>query len=239
MVRDLGPAGMEIAAGEYGWNAMSLRQMLAAESVDVLQADATRCGGVTGFMDVASLADAHPIPLSAHCAPSIHPHLACAARPCVTSNIFMITCASNACCSTASEHPVTDVCIRTSLVPDSVSNSKRKTRNHSKMMSDQPQLLDGPSNGGPATLVEAFPHAENAGEDRPRSHSNRNLRARSMSLLVFGTSIVSGLEVSINITGAAIPIPSCTLRFCSRACLPWQASPASAASAWRQHSFAG
>lgn len=80
-LRDRSPAGMDIAAGEYGWTAMSLQRMLAAESVDVLQADATRCGGVTGFMSVAALADAHPLPLSAHCAPSIHMHLACAARP--------------------------------------------------------------------------------------------------------------------------------------------------------------
>jgi L-alanine-DL-glutamate epimerase-like enolase superfamily enzyme len=78
---DRSPAGMDIAAGEYGWTAMSLQRMLDAEAVDVLQADATRCGGVTGFMDVAALADAHPLPLSAHCAPSIHMHLACAARP--------------------------------------------------------------------------------------------------------------------------------------------------------------
>ncbi len=80
-VRERGPAGMDIAAGEYGWTAMGLQRMLAAGAVDVLQADATRCGGVTGFMDVAALADAHPLPLSAHCAPSIHMHLACAARP--------------------------------------------------------------------------------------------------------------------------------------------------------------
>ena len=81
LLRDRSPAGMDIAAGEYGWTAMTLQRMLAAESVDVLQADATRCGGVTGFMEVAALADAHPLPLSAHCAPSIHMHLACAARP--------------------------------------------------------------------------------------------------------------------------------------------------------------
>lgn len=81
LVRDKAPGGLDIAAGEYGWTAMSLRRMLEAECVDVLQADATRCGGVTGFMDVAALAAAHPLPLSAHCAPSIHMHLGCAARP--------------------------------------------------------------------------------------------------------------------------------------------------------------
>jgi L-alanine-DL-glutamate epimerase-like enolase superfamily enzyme len=80
-IRNRAPAGMEIAAGEYGWSAMYLRKMIAAEAVDVIQCDATRCGGVSGFMDVSAIADAHLIPLSAHCAPTIHMHLACAARP--------------------------------------------------------------------------------------------------------------------------------------------------------------
>ncbi len=81
LLREQGPAGMDIAAGEYGWTAMYLRRMIDAEAVDVIQADATRCGGVTGFMDAVALADAHPLPISAHCGPSIHMHLACAARP--------------------------------------------------------------------------------------------------------------------------------------------------------------
>ena len=81
LIRDRAPAGIDIAAGEYGWTAMYLRNMMEAEAVDVIQADATRCGGVTGFMDAASLADARPLPLSAHCGPSVHLHLACAARP--------------------------------------------------------------------------------------------------------------------------------------------------------------
>lgn len=81
LLRDRAPAGMDIAAGEYGWTAMYLGNMIGAEAVDVIQADATRCGGVTGFMDAVALADAHPLPLSAHCGPSAHLHLACAARP--------------------------------------------------------------------------------------------------------------------------------------------------------------
>ncbi|HKD77100.1 MAG TPA: enolase C-terminal domain-like protein, partial [Ktedonobacterales bacterium] len=81
LLRDRAPAAMDIAAGEYGWTAMYLRNMIDVEAVDVIQADATRCGGVTGFMDAAAIADAHPLPLSAHCGPSVHLHLACAARP--------------------------------------------------------------------------------------------------------------------------------------------------------------
>jgi L-alanine-DL-glutamate epimerase-like enolase superfamily enzyme len=72
------PAGMAIAAGEYGYDAFYFRRMLEARAVDVLQADATRCGGLTAFLRVGALAEAHAIPLSAHTAPSLHVH-ACAA----------------------------------------------------------------------------------------------------------------------------------------------------------------
>jgi L-alanine-DL-glutamate epimerase-like enolase superfamily enzyme len=44
-----------------------------------VQADVTRCGGVTGFLQVATLADAHHSDLSGHCAPALHLHAACAA----------------------------------------------------------------------------------------------------------------------------------------------------------------
>jgi L-alanine-DL-glutamate epimerase-like enolase superfamily enzyme len=81
LLRNRAPAGMDIAAGEYGWNGAYLSKMIRAEAVDVIQADATRCGGVTGFMEAAAIADAYPIPLSAHCGPTIHMHLGCAARP--------------------------------------------------------------------------------------------------------------------------------------------------------------
>ena len=80
LIRDRGPAGMDIAAGEYGYDQFYFRRMLDAQAVDVLQADATRCGGVTGFLNVDAQCVARPIPLSAHTAPSIHLHLCCAAR---------------------------------------------------------------------------------------------------------------------------------------------------------------
>jgi L-alanine-DL-glutamate epimerase-like enolase superfamily enzyme len=78
LVRDRAPAPMEIAAGEYGYDPPYFARMLAAGAVDVLQADATRCGGVSGFLRAAALADAAGLPLSAHCAPAIHAHLGCA-----------------------------------------------------------------------------------------------------------------------------------------------------------------
>src|SRR5437764_130453 len=55
LLRDRGPAGMDVAAGEYGYDLRYFRRMLDAGAVDVLQADATRCGGITGFLRVATL----------------------------------------------------------------------------------------------------------------------------------------------------------------------------------------
>jgi L-alanine-DL-glutamate epimerase-like enolase superfamily enzyme len=75
LVRDR--ARLAIAAGEYGYDPMYFRRLV--DVVDILQADATRCGGVTGFLQAAALADAAGVPLSAHCAPAIHVHAAAAA----------------------------------------------------------------------------------------------------------------------------------------------------------------
>lgn len=74
-VRRRAPPGMDITAGEYGWDAWYFRHMLAAGSVDVLQVDSTRCGGFTGFLQAASIADSFGIPVSAHCAPNLHAHV--------------------------------------------------------------------------------------------------------------------------------------------------------------------
>lgn len=78
LLRDRAPAGLEISAGEYGYNPWYFRRMLEAGAVDVLQADATRCLGITGFLRAAALAEAHHIPLSAHTAPALHVHPCCA-----------------------------------------------------------------------------------------------------------------------------------------------------------------
>ncbi|GAW68022.1 mandelate racemase [Geoanaerobacter pelophilus] len=78
LMRDRAPAGMKIAAGEYGFTLPYFRRMLEAGAVDVLQADATRCG-ITGFLMAAALCESHQLPLSAHCAPSLHIHPCCAA----------------------------------------------------------------------------------------------------------------------------------------------------------------
>lgn len=79
LMRDRAPSSMEIAAGEYGYEPRYFRRMIDAGAVDVIQADATRCCGFTGFLRAAALADAATIPLSAHTAPALHLHVCCAA----------------------------------------------------------------------------------------------------------------------------------------------------------------
>ena len=78
LLRDQGPPGMVIAAGEYGYDLVYFRRMLEAHAVDVLQADASRCAGITGFLRAATLAASHNLPLSPHCAPTLHVAPACA-----------------------------------------------------------------------------------------------------------------------------------------------------------------
>ena len=79
LIRDRAPVRMDIAAGEYSYDPFYFRRMLDAGAVDVLQADATRCGGYTGFLRAAALADAYSMPLSSHCAPALHLPVCCAA----------------------------------------------------------------------------------------------------------------------------------------------------------------
>jgi len=78
LVRQRATAGMDIAAGEYGFEPEYFRRMLDAQSVDIVQLDATRCQGITGFIQSAILADVQHIPISAHTAPALHAHVCCA-----------------------------------------------------------------------------------------------------------------------------------------------------------------
>jgi len=79
-VREHAPPGMEISIGEYGFVADTFASILDHGAVDVLQADASRCEGITGFRTVDELCEATMTPLSTHCAPSLHVHAACAAK---------------------------------------------------------------------------------------------------------------------------------------------------------------
>jgi L-alanine-DL-glutamate epimerase-like enolase superfamily enzyme len=87
-IRERAPAGMDIAAGEYGYNAWYFRRMLDASSITVLQADATRCGGVTGFLHASALCWAAEVPLSSHCGPSMHLHVCCAVPRAIHMEFF-------------------------------------------------------------------------------------------------------------------------------------------------------
>ena len=87
-VRRRAPLGMDIAAGEYGYTAWYFRHMLDAQAVTILQADCTRCGGISGFLDAASLCWAYDVPLSSHCGPSMHLHVCCAVPRAVHMEFF-------------------------------------------------------------------------------------------------------------------------------------------------------
>jgi L-alanine-DL-glutamate epimerase-like enolase superfamily enzyme len=75
LLRDRGPAGLDIAAGEYGFLLPDFTALLGA--VDCLQADVTRCGGITGLLQVGGLTEAQQLDLSAHCAPAVSAHAFC------------------------------------------------------------------------------------------------------------------------------------------------------------------
>jgi L-alanine-DL-glutamate epimerase-like enolase superfamily enzyme len=76
LIRDEGPPGLEIAAGEYAYVPTDFRNIVGC--VDCLQADVTRCGGITGLLSASGLANAAEIDISAHCAPAISAHAFCA-----------------------------------------------------------------------------------------------------------------------------------------------------------------
>jgi L-alanine-DL-glutamate epimerase-like enolase superfamily enzyme len=77
LVRERTP--LDVAAGEYAFVPADFRNLLDANAVDCLQIDVTRCGGYTGFLRAAALADEFGIDVSAHCAPQASAHVCCAA----------------------------------------------------------------------------------------------------------------------------------------------------------------
>jgi L-alanine-DL-glutamate epimerase-like enolase superfamily enzyme len=77
-LRGRSPAGMAIAAGEYVWSSADAQRLLEAGAVDVLQADVTRCGGITELLHIGGLCSARQMPFSAHCAPAVSAHACCA-----------------------------------------------------------------------------------------------------------------------------------------------------------------
>ena len=65
---------IDVAAGEYGYDLVYFERMCAAGAVDCLQADVSRCAGITEWLRVAAVAAAHGLEISGHCAPSLHAH---------------------------------------------------------------------------------------------------------------------------------------------------------------------
>ncbi len=63
---------LDLAAGEYGYQLSYFQQMLGAGAVSVLQADVSRCGGITEWLRVADAAAAAQVPLSSHCGQTLH-----------------------------------------------------------------------------------------------------------------------------------------------------------------------
>jgi len=66
----------DVAAGEYGYDIAYFERMSPA--VDCLQADVTRCAGITEWLRVAAVAAGHGLEVSGHCAPNLHAHAAAA-----------------------------------------------------------------------------------------------------------------------------------------------------------------
>jgi len=87
-VREHAPAGMAIAAGEYGWTLADAERLLDAEAVDVLQADVSRCGGITNLLRIDGLCKAHERPFSAHCVPAVMAHAGCALEALMHTELF-------------------------------------------------------------------------------------------------------------------------------------------------------
>jgi L-alanine-DL-glutamate epimerase-like enolase superfamily enzyme len=65
----------DVTAGEYGYDLVYFRRMCQAGAVDCLQADASRCGGITEWLRVAAVAASYGLDISAHCAPNLHVHV--------------------------------------------------------------------------------------------------------------------------------------------------------------------
>lgn len=71
--------GVRVAAGEYGFDPLYFRNLMAAGAVDIVQPAVTRCLGVTGWLAAVQLADSFELGVWAPGAPALHAHMACAA----------------------------------------------------------------------------------------------------------------------------------------------------------------
>jgi L-alanine-DL-glutamate epimerase-like enolase superfamily enzyme len=77
-----------VAAGEYSWSPFDTRRLLESEAVDIVQADVTRCGGISALLQIDALCLAGLRPFSAHCAPALTAHVGCAMASLIHSEYF-------------------------------------------------------------------------------------------------------------------------------------------------------
>jgi L-alanine-DL-glutamate epimerase-like enolase superfamily enzyme len=87
-LRERAPAGLAIAAGEYAWTLADAARLLDDEAVDVLQADVSRCGGITNLLRIDGLCAAAERPFSAHCVPAVMAHAGCALERLIHTELF-------------------------------------------------------------------------------------------------------------------------------------------------------
>ncbi|MFO1319515.1 MAG: mandelate racemase/muconate lactonizing enzyme family protein [Burkholderiales bacterium] len=67
--------GVPIAAGENLHTVAEFTALIAAGGVDFPEPDLTTCGGITPWMKIARLAEAHGLPVTSHGAHDVHVHL--------------------------------------------------------------------------------------------------------------------------------------------------------------------
>lgn len=67
-----------IQLGENWWGLADMQKAVAAGACDFVMPDVMKIGGVTGWLEAASLAKAHGLPVSSHIFPEISAHLLCA-----------------------------------------------------------------------------------------------------------------------------------------------------------------
>ena len=87
-VRERAPIAMAVAAGEYTWSPLDTQRLLEADAVDIVQADVTRCGGITALLQIGALCEARGRRFSAHGAPALMAHVGCALVSLVHSEYF-------------------------------------------------------------------------------------------------------------------------------------------------------
>ena len=67
-----------IAAGENEYTKYGFRDLIACKGASIITPDAKICGGITEFMKIAALTQAHDLAVSPHGSQEVHTHLAAA-----------------------------------------------------------------------------------------------------------------------------------------------------------------